>query len=204
MHDEQERVPTSSEPHQAGDEGDQPTQPTAAGSGSEDGPTSAERLAGVAREQAEEAAHALRRGEFMRDVSVDPTADSDDRLIALLCYVSQILIPLILPVLVLLSESSRKRPFQRFHAVQSLALMLVFVVLGVLVAVATTILAMIPLVGWLVALVIACLSPVALLMVYLALVYYGYQAYQGKRFAIPGLTRFLQDQGWLPDSNERP
>ncbi len=68
MHDEQERVPTSSEPHQAGDEGDQPTQPTAAGSGSEDGPTSAERLAGAAREQAEEAAHALRRGEFMRDV----------------------------------------------------------------------------------------------------------------------------------------
>ncbi len=134
---------------------------------------------------------------------MDPTADSDDRFIALLCYVSQILIPLILPVLVLLSESSRKRPFQRFHAVQSLALMLVFVVLGVLVAVATTILAMIPLVGWLVALVIACLSPVALLMVYLALVYYGYQAYQGKRFAIPGLTRFLQDQGWLPDSNER-
>jgi hypothetical protein len=34
-------------------------------------------------------------------------------------------------------------------------------------------------------------------MAWFALVYYGYQAYQGKRFAIPGLTSFLRDQGWV-------
>lgn len=168
------------------------------GGGGDEEPTPAERLAGAAREQAEEAAQALRRGEFMRDVTVDPTADSDDRLIAMLCYVSQILIPLVLPVLVLLSETSRKRPFQRFHAVQSLALMLVFVVAAVLATVATTILSVIPLIGWVIALAVICFSPLAVLMAYIALVYYGYQAYQGKRFVIPGLTRFLQDQGWMP------
>ena len=35
------------------------------------------------------------------------------------------------------------------------------------------------------------------LKLFLALAYYGYQAYQGKRFAIPGLTSFLQDQNWI-------
>ena len=29
------------------------------------------------------------------------------------------------------------------------------------------------------------------------MLYYGYQAYKGRRFAIPGLTSFLTDQGWL-------
>ncbi len=163
-------------------------------------PTPAERVASAAREQAEAAAEALRRGEFMRDVAVDPNADSDDRLIAMLCYASQILIPGIMPILVLLSESSRNRPFQRYHAVQSLALMAVFVLLALAVSVGTLILSWIPIIGWLVGLAVLCLSPIAVLMAYIALVYYGYQAYQGKRFAIPGLTAFLKDQGWLKEA----
>lgn len=163
-------------------------------------PTPAERVASAAREQAEEAAEALRRGEFMRDVEIDPNADSDDRLIAMLCYASQILIPGIMPILVLLSESSRDRPFQRYHAVQSLALMVVFVLIALAVSVGTFILSWIPIIGWLVGLAVLCLSPIAVLMAYIALVYYGYQAYQGKRFAIPGLTTFLKDQGWLKEA----
>lgn len=157
----------------------------------------AERFAGSARAQAEVAASALRRGEFMRDAAVDESADSDDRLIGLLCYVTQALIPLVMPILVLLSESSKKRPFQRFHAIQSLALSLVFILFGLLLTVGSTIVALVPLIGWLVVAVVFCLSPLLVLMAYLALVYYGYQAYQGKRFAIPGLTSFLRDQNWI-------
>lgn len=159
--------------------------------------TPAERLAGSARSQAEMAAGALRRGEFIRDTSFDDSADSDDRLIALLCYVTQVLIPLVMPLLVLVSESSKKRPFQRFHAVQSLALALFFIGFGLFITVGSMIVAMVPIIGWLVVGIVVCLSPLLFLMAYLALAYYGYQAYQGKRFAIPGLTSFLQDQNWL-------
>lgn len=160
-------------------------------------PTPVERAAQSARNQANAAADAFRRGEFLRDATVDSTANGDDRLIALLSYATQILIPFVMPALVLLSESSKKRPFQRFHAIQSLALTTVLLVLGIFIAVGTAIISIIPVIGWLVALVVGCLSPIAVLMAWFAMVYYGYQAYQGKRFAIPGLTSFLKDQGWI-------
>lgn len=160
-------------------------------------PTPAEQFADSARTQAGAAAGALRRGEFMHDSAVDPTADHDDRLIALLCYVTQVLIPLVMPVIVLLSASSKKRPFQRFHAIQSLALSLTFILFGLLMGIGSTIIALVPVIGWLVVSVVFCLSPLLALMGFLALAYYGYQAYQGKRFAIPGLTSFLQDQNWI-------
>ena len=54
-----------------------------------------------------------------------------------------------------------------------------------------------PVIGWLIVSVVFCLTLLLVLMAFLALVYYGYQAYQGKRFAIPGLTSFLQDQNWI-------
>lgn len=159
--------------------------------------TPVERAADIAREQAAVAADALRRGEFMREVAVDNAASADDRLIALLSYASQVIIPLAMPVIVLLSESSKKRPFQRYHAVQSVALTILFGLVGMLVAVSTAILQVIPVIGWLIGIVILCLSPIAWVMGLVAMLYYGYQAYQGKRFAIPGLTSFLRDQGWL-------
>ena len=159
--------------------------------------THMEWAADIAKTQAGIAAGALRRGEFMQEASLDPAANSDDRLIALLCYVTQILIPLVMPVIVLLSESSKKRPFQRYHAIQSLGLMIVFVATGILVSLGIVVINFIPLIGWLFGLLLACLSPIGYLMAVIALLYYGAQSYQGKNFAIPGLTSFLRDQGWL-------
>lgn len=160
-------------------------------------PTAAERAAEKAREGANVAANALRRGEFMHDAAVDPEADRDDKLIAMLSYVTQIVIPFVMPVIILLSESSKKRPFQRYHAVQSLALAVVFIAFAAAVGIGTAILQVIPLVGILVGFIVVCLSPIAFFMAAIALIYYGAQAYQGKRFGVPGLTSFLQDQGWL-------
>ncbi len=172
--------------------------PTDAGYGERPEPSPAEQFADSARTQAGAAASALRRGEFMHSAAVDVTADSDDRLIAMLCYVTQFLIPLVMPAIVLLSASSKKRPFQRFHAIQSLALSATFIVFGLLLGVSLTIVAVVPIIGWLVTgLVVACLMPLLVLMGFLALAYYGFQAYQGKRFSIPGLTSFLQDQNWI-------
>ena len=184
-------------------EREEPLPPTAdgpddAGHSENPEPSPAEQFADSARMQAGEAASALRRGEFMHGAAVDVRADSDDRLIALLCYVTQVLIPLVMPAIVLLSASSKKRPFQRFHAVQSLALSITFIVFVLLLSVNLTIVAVVPIIGWLVTgLVVACLMPLLVLMGFLALAYYGYQAYQGKRFSIPGLTSFLQDQNWI-------
>ena len=161
------------------------------------GPTPIGRMAENAREQAGAAADALRRGEFMHDATVDVEANQDDKLIALLSYVTQIVIPLIMPIIVLLSESSKKRPFQRYHAVQSLALMLLFIAIAAAATIGTGIIQIIPLIGQLVALLMLCLMPIGWFMAVIALLYYGYQAYQGKRFAIPGLTSMLRDQGWI-------
>ena len=159
--------------------------------------TPAERWAETAKEQAADAAGAFRRGEFMRDESVDPDANNDDKLIALLCYVTQLFVPVVMPLIVLFSESSKKRPFQRYHAVQSLALaILIVLVLGVM-SIGGGLLFVIPLVGWILGGLLLCLVPIAGLMAVVAGLYYGFQAYQGKRFAIPGLTGILQDQGWI-------
>lgn len=160
-------------------------------------PTPAQRTSQAAREQAGVAAGAFRRGEFMQDAAVDSAANSDDRLIALLSYVTQVFIPVVMPIIVLLSESSKQRPFQRYHAVQSLALTLLLVLIAIAATLGGLIIQIIPVVGQLVALLLFCLSPIAYLMAVIAMFYYGYQAYQGKRFAIPGLTTFLRDQGWL-------
>lgn len=160
-------------------------------------PTAAERIASGAYEHGAEAADALRRGELAQYSTVDPLADSDDRLIALLSYVTQIVIPVIMPVIVLVSESSNKRPFQRYHAVQSLAFACVFWSLAVLVGVGTVIIQIIPLVGMLVGLMAFCMAPIGWFASVLLLLYYGLQAYKGRRFAIPGLTSFLRDQNWL-------
>ena len=151
----------------------------------------------TAREQASEAAGAFRRGEFISDESVDPDANNDDKLIALLCYVTQLFVPVVMPLIVLFSESSKKRPFQRYHAVHSLALAIVILlVLGVM-SIGGGVLFIIPIIGWLMGGLLLCLVPIAGLMAIVAALYYGYQAYQGKRFAIPGLTSILQEQGWV-------
>lgn len=160
--------------------------------------TPVERVASTVYTQAGEAADAFRRGELMQDSEVDALADSDDRLIALLSYVTQLLLPVIMPLIVLLSESSKKRPFQRYHAVQSLTLALLFWLTFFAGSVAIGIIQIIPLLGWLIgAFAVLCLVPMYFVGGIGLMLYYGLQAYKGRRFAIPGLTSFLRDQNWL-------
>lgn len=122
----------------------------------------------------------------------DADATNDDRLLAGLSYASQLIFPLgfILPALLLLSESSKKRAFVRFHAVQSLGVGTIVWGLGMLYMLAFST------VGWLVALCLCFLLPVGVALWLLPL-YYALLAYNGKRFRIRGLTQFLEDQKWL-------
>ena len=104
---------------------------------------------------------------------VDSEITSDEKLWALLAYV---LSPLV-PVILLFLEDKRNRPFIKAHLIQSLILGLVIYVLG---SIFTFVL-----VGF-------CIMGVG----FIAEVYFGLQAYQGKYVNIPVLTDFIKRQGW--------
>lgn len=151
-----------------------------------------DRVVDEAREQVTKAADAFSRGDFIQEAAMDPGANNDDRLVAALCY----FVPGLISALVIFSESS-KRPFQRYHAVQSLGLSAAMIAISLAYTVISAIVWAVPIIGWLVGFVLLCIAPVAFLMAVIAFLYYGYQAYLGKRFAIPGLTSYLRDQGWI-------
>ncbi len=157
----------------------------------------AERAVQRTRIQAGEAAQSLRRGQLVQDTAIDPTATNDDRLIAMLAYITQLIVPLAMPIIILISESGKRRPFQRYHAVQSLALSLLLIGLVGAASFGIGLMQFVPVVGVVLLVISLCLSPIAALITLATVVYYGAQAYRGRRFAIPGLTSFLRDQGWL-------
>ncbi len=98
---------------------------------------------------------------------------SNDKLMAALSY------PIgIVAIIILLVEDMKARPFQKYHAVQALAVNVILIVLSIVL-------------GWTV--VLACVP----LLLWLVTFYWAYLAYQGQYFDIPGLTPFLKGQGWL-------
>jgi len=111
-------------------------------------------------------------------VSEEPKADtgvsSDDKLVALLAYV---LTPLA-PIVILLMEDKKSRPFIRAHNAQAL-------IWGGLI--------------WAVTIVSSplafCLG-IPSLILWGAGVYWGFKAYQGEEVNIPVITDFAKKQGW--------
>ena len=102
-----------------------------------------------------------------------PEITNDDKLWALLAYV---LSPLI-PVIILLLDDKKERPFIKAHNIQALVLGLVNLVLGMILSF-TVILACVPFLLW------------------IYMVYLGIQAYQGQYVSIPVITDFVKNQGW--------
>ncbi len=104
-------------------------------------------------------------------VSEDVT--SDDKLWVLLAY---ILSPIV-PIIVLLLEDKRNRPYIKAHNIQALVMGIVIAILSILI-------------GW--TIILGCV-PFAL---WLVMVYWGIQGYQGKYVTIPVITDFCKRQGW--------
>ena len=106
-----------------------------------------------------------------------PTSDitDDDKLWALLSY---IFTPLI-PILMLLLEDKKTRPFIKYHAVQAL-------VFGGVAYLISSILA--PVVG------IGCITGIAALGYS---IYLGVKAYGGEFVEIPFVTDFCKKQNWI-------
>jgi uncharacterized membrane protein len=98
---------------------------------------------------------------------------SDDKLWAALAYVFTPLVPII----ILLMEDKKNRPFIKAHNAQALAWGVVFYIV---VAVTSPFV-----LGF-------CLWPLGLLLE----LYWAYKAYQGEFINIPVVTDFVKGQGW--------
>ncbi len=106
---------------------------------------------------------------------VPPEVTSEDKLWAALGYP----IP-ILPIIVLLMEEKKNRPFLRFHAIQSLAFnVAIYVIVTILTIVTFGIGSLCFPVAWLVSF------------------WPAYEAYQGKLLEIPVVTNFIKKQNWV-------
>jgi len=111
---------------------------------------------------------------------------------AALAWVSMAILQIPLVSLVLLvAEENKKRPFQRFHAVNSIIFWVagfIYEIIAVIVYLVLTIISL------------GCLGLflwVIFFLPHLAAFYYAYQAYQGKRSEVPFITEFARSQGWV-------
>ena len=99
---------------------------------------------------------------------------SDDKLWALLAYVFSPVVPIIL----LLMEDKKNRPFIKAHNMQALVAGVVLDVILMVISAVTCGLGAILFIAWVV------------------MVYWGIQAYNGKYVTIPVITDFCKNQGW--------
>lgn len=121
-----------------------------------------------------------------------PEVTNDDRLMAALAWLSMVILQIpIISVLILLVESNKSRPLQRFHAVNSILLWVagfVYEILAVVVYLFFTFISF------------GCLG-LFLWVIFFAPhvigLYYAYQAYHGSFAEVPVLTQWARDQGWV-------
>ena len=111
----------------------------------------------------------------MSQAPMSSDATQDDKLWAMLAYVFTPLIPIIL----LLMQDKKDRPFIKAHNAQALAW-------GVVNLVGGTILS---------GVLFFCFGAPSVI-IWLIGVYWGYKAYQGEYVTIPVISDFVKNQGW--------
>jgi len=99
------------------------------------------------------------------------TPSNDDRLMAALAYIFSPLIPIIF----LLLDDKKNRPFIRAHNAQAL-------VMGVI---------MVILVPFIAAITFGCGA-----IIWFVMLWWAYKAYKGEYVNIPVVTDFVKNQGW--------
>ncbi len=117
-------------------------------------------------------------------------ATQNNKLLAGLSYVSQLIVPAVLPVVLLLTPESKREPLVRYHAAQSLALLIAAVIFEIVI---------VPLVGVLASVFppLACVLWVLPLAPFFAAIYYGWMGFRGDFAEVPWLTAFMKKNGWL-------
>lgn len=102
-----------------------------------------------------------------------PEVTSDDKLWVLLSF----LFTPIIPIVVLLMEDKKNRPFIKYHTIPTLILGLVEVVISIIL-------------GWIP--IVNCFIP----LIYIINILLGVKAYKGENVEIPVITNFAKQQGW--------
>lgn len=108
------------------------------------------------------------------DPQVPMDVTDDDKLWALLSW---ILAPIV-PIIVLLLEDKKVRPFIKYNAIQALVVSVVGYVVSSLLSF----------------IIVGCFVGVAVLIY---IIYLAIQSYQGKWVTIPVVTDFCKGQGWI-------
>jgi len=108
----------------------------------------------------------------MSEESKVNTISSDDRLWAALTYIFSPIVPIIL----LLLDDYKNRPYIRYHSFQALVVGIILAILVPIIAIFT----------------LGCGA-----ILWLIMFYWAYKAYQGEWFEIPIVTDFVMKQGWV-------
>jgi uncharacterized membrane protein len=111
----------------------------------------------------------------MTQAKISADATSDDKLWAALGYAI-----VLIAIIMLFMEDKKSRPFIKYHAVQSIALWVVYVVLGTIITTVTF-----------------GIGGICFAVAWLVFLYWAYLAYQGQLFEVPLVTNFLKNQGWV-------
>ncbi len=109
----------------------------------------------------------------MTEQPINTEVTSDDKLWTLLAY---ILSPL-LPIIILFMEDKKNRPYIRAHNAQALVMGIIEIILSILL-------------GW--TIIGGCIPAI----IWIVMVVWGVQSYQGKYVTIPVVTNFVKNQGW--------
>jgi uncharacterized membrane protein len=97
--------------------------------------------------------------------NLNPEVTSDDKLWALLAYIFSPLVPIIIMVM----EDKKNRPFLKAHNAQAL-------ILGIIAVITSSF----------------CIG----ILVWFYMIYLGIQAYNGKLVEVPVITNLCKGQGW--------
>jgi uncharacterized membrane protein len=106
-----------------------------------------------------------------------PEVTSDDKLWGMLAY---LLNPLI-PIIILLMDDKKNRPFLKYHSVQALAFAAAYFVISLVLSILS----------------LGFLGFVVGLGALVLWILFAVKAYQGQWFTIPVITDFCKKQGWM-------
>jgi len=98
----------------------------------------------------------------------------NDKLMAALSYP----IPIV-AIFILISETNKTRPFQKFHAVQALVFWVALTVVGIVLALVTL-----------------GIGSLCFPVIWLISLWPAYKTYQGEYMKMPVITDFIRNQGW--------
>ncbi|MEW5719413.1 MAG: DUF4870 domain-containing protein [Chloroflexota bacterium] len=109
----------------------------------------------------------------------------NDKLMAALAY----FFTPIVPIIILLVDTMKVRPYQKYHALNALGLCAVAFLYNLVVCICAVPLSFVG-IGF-------CLFPL-MFLVFIPVIYYTIIAYtRGQYFEIPVVTKFMAQQGWL-------